>query len=73
GITAIIAFIGFLPGVAAGLAAAIALFVFRYSRIDVVKHLLTAREHQSNIERPLGEREYLYEVGEAVLILELQA
>lgn len=72
GIVVIIATIGFLPGVAAGLVAAIALFVVRYSRIDVVKHTLTAREHQSNIERPSFEADYLQEAGDSVLILELQ-
>ncbi len=72
GIVLTIAAIGFLPGVGAGLAAAIFLFVYRYSRIDVVKHLLTAREHQSNIERPLDHVEYLHEVGTSVVVLELQ-
>ncbi len=72
GIVVTIALIGFLPGVAAGLAAAIALFVYRYSRTDVVKHLLTASEHQSNIERPLDQAEYLQRVGDAVLVMELQ-
>ena len=72
GIVVIIATVGFLPGVAAGLVAAIALFVVRYSRIDVVKHSLTAKEHQSNIERSSIEAEYLHEAGDSVLILELQ-
>lgn len=71
-IVLIIATIGFLPGVAAGLFAAIVLFVVRYSQIDVVKHSLTAREHRSNIERGRAESEYLDETGDAVLILELQ-
>ncbi len=71
-IVAIIATIGFLPGVGAGLIAAIVLFVIRYSQIDVVKHSLTAREQRSNIERAAAETKYLDEVGEAVLILELQ-
>lgn len=72
GIVVIIATVGFLPGVAAGLVAAIALFVVRYSRIDVVKHSLTAREHQSNIERPGIDADYLQEAGDSVRILELQ-
>ncbi|MBT8249427.1 MAG: cyclic nucleotide-binding domain-containing protein, partial [Acidimicrobiia bacterium] len=72
GIVLIIATVGFLPGVAVGLAAAITLFVYRYSRIEVVKHSLTARDHQSNIERPLGDAEYLRSVGDQVVILELQ-
>ncbi len=72
GIVVIIAAVGFLPGVVAGLVAAIALFVVRYSRIDVVKHSLTAKAHQSNIERSGTDAEYLQEMGDSVLILELQ-
>ena len=72
GIVLIIATVGFLPGVAAGLVAAIALFVVRYSRIDVVKHSLTAREHRSNMERSEMDAGYLDEAGDSVLILELQ-
>jgi SulP family sulfate permease len=72
GIVVIIATVGFLEGVMAGLVAAIALFVVRYSRIDVVKHALTARDHQSNIERPIPDADLLRERGASVLILELQ-
>jgi len=72
GIVVIIATVGFLEGVMAGLVAAIALFVVRYSRIDVVKHALTARDHQSNIERPIPDADLLREWGASVLILELQ-
>jgi SulP family sulfate permease len=68
----IVATLGFLPGVGVGLIAAIVLFVVRYSRIDVVKHSLTGREHQSNIERPSRDTEYLQESGDSILILELQ-
>jgi SulP family sulfate permease len=71
-IVLIIATVGFLPGVGVGLLAAIVLFVVRYSRIDVVKHSLTAREHQSNIERSSRDAEYLQAAGDEVLILELQ-
>jgi SulP family sulfate permease len=71
-IVLIIATVGFLPGVGVGLIAAVILFVVRYSRIDVVKHSLTAREHQSNIERSSDDAEYLQDAGDAVLILELQ-
>ncbi|HEY6635352.1 MAG TPA: SulP family inorganic anion transporter, partial [Acidimicrobiia bacterium] len=72
GIVVIIAAIGFLPGVVAGLVAAIALFVVRYSRIDVVKHSLTAREYQSNTERSSSDVDRLQAAGDSVLILELQ-
>jgi sulfate permease, SulP family len=72
GIVLVIATVGFLPGVAAGLVAAIALFVVRYSRIDVVKHSLTGREHRSNMERSETDAALLEEAGDSVLILELQ-
>lgn len=71
-IVGVIATIGFLPGVGVGLFAAIALFVVRYSRIDVVKHALTGADHQSNIERSPDDADFLHEHGEATLILELQ-
>ena len=72
GIVGIIATVGFLPGVTVGLVAAVALFVVRYSRTDVVKHSLTASEHQSNIERPSLHAEFLEQNGDSVLVLELQ-
>ena len=71
-ILAIIATIGFLSGVAAGLLAATVLFVIRYSRIDVVKREFTGAERRSNIERSLAETDHLVGNGSAVLILELQ-
>lgn len=71
-IVGVIATIGFLPGVGVGLVAAIALFVVRYSRIDVIKHALTGGDHQSNIERAPDDAEYLHDNGRATLILELQ-
>ncbi len=71
-IVVVIAIIGFLPGVGVGLVAAVILFVVRYSRIDVVKHSLTGRDHQSNIERAEAEADYLRDHGEATFILELQ-
>lgn len=71
-IVLVIATVGFLPGVGVGLIAATGLFVFRYSRIDVIKHDLTGAEHQSNIERSAGDTEYLVAKGGATVILELQ-
>jgi len=71
-IVAVIAAVGFLPGVAVGLVAAVALFVVRYSRIDVIKHSLTGDDQQSNIERAAADAEYLQLHGGATLILELQ-
>ena len=72
GVVVVVATVGFLPGVAAGGAAAVVLFVVRYSRTDVVKHELTGRDHQSNIERPASHVAHLGQRGDAVLVLELQ-
>lgn len=72
GILLIVAFVGFLPGVASGLVAATFLFVLRYSRIDVVRRSLTGSDRQSNIERSLPESDYLRDHGSETLILELQ-
>jgi SulP family sulfate permease len=71
-ILVVIAAVGFLPGVAVGLVAAVALFVVRYSRVDVIKHTLTGEDQQSNIERAAEDAEYLHARGRATLILELQ-
>jgi SulP family sulfate permease len=71
-IVVIIAVVGFLPGVVAGLAAAISLFVYRYSQINVVKHSLTGAESQSNIERQPAQAEYLRHHGSELNALELQ-
>lgn len=72
GIVTIIATVGFLPGVGTGLLAAIVLFVVRYSKVDVVRHMLTMREQRSNIERAPAEAGYLDQVGDSIVILELQ-
>lgn len=72
GIVLIIAVVGFLPGVVVGLVLATGLFVFRYSRVDVVKHELSGADHQSNIERSVADAEFLGVAGAAIHILELQ-
>jgi SulP family sulfate permease len=67
-----IAAVGFLPGVAVGILAAVALFVVNYSRINVIKHSLTLTHRQSNFDRPLVQREMLTLKGDQAVILELQ-
>lgn len=68
----VIAVVGVLPGVAIGLGIAVALFVVRYSRIDVIKHAFSARSYASTVERPEAVRAWLRERGEQIHILELQ-
>lgn len=64
--------VGFLEGVGAGIAIAIVLFVVNYSRIDVAKDRLTGTTYQSNVERPLEQRQLIKSMGESIFILRLQ-
>ena len=71
-ILVVIATVGFLEGVAIGILAAIVFFAVNYSRVDVIKHSLTAATFQSRITRPKLHRRILRRYGSQVLILELQ-
>jgi SulP family sulfate permease len=68
----VIAMVGFLEGVAVGLAAAVALFVVNYSRINVVKHSLTGVSYRSRVTRGREQRQLLDQQGEQIQILQLQ-
>ena len=52
--------------------AAVGLFVYRYSRVDVVKHTYTAAQQSSNIERAAAATRFLQDAGSAVVVAELQ-
>ncbi len=71
-ILAVMATVGFLQGVAVGIAAAMVLFVLNYSRISVVKQVLSGAEYHSNVVRPLGHHRLLREKGDCTYILTLQ-
>lgn len=71
-IVAVIAVRGFLEGVAVGILVTVILFVVNYSRIDVVKHMLTGRNFHSRVTRGRRQRLLLEELGESILILQLQ-
>jgi SulP family sulfate permease len=71
-ILVVIASVGFLEGVAVGILAAVIFFAINYSRVEVVKHTLTAATFQSRIARPKLQKRILRRYGEQVLILELQ-
>ncbi len=70
-ILVVIETIGFLEGVAFGIAAAAILFIVSYSRIDVVRYALTGKDIRSNIERPADHRSHLIAEGEQILFLKL--
>ncbi|MDQ3781865.1 MAG: SulP family inorganic anion transporter, partial [Actinomycetota bacterium] len=71
-IVATVAVAGFLPGVALGVVAATVLFVVRYSRIPAVRTLATARDRRSNVQRSPAEETRLTEVGDRIVLAELQ-
>lgn len=70
-LTLVIVF-GMLAGVVAGLAIAVGLFVVAYSRINVVKHTLSAVTLKSRMTRSYQEQLLLREQGEQIAIFQLQ-
>jgi sulfate permease, SulP family len=64
--------VGVLPGVGLGLLVAIGLFVYDYSRTNVVRHTLSGASFRSNVDRPPFYNQYLRENADLVFILELQ-
>ena len=71
-IMASIAVLGFLPGLGIGIVVAMALFVIRYSRIDVIRHRFDGTQRRSNVARTHGETVALDEVGDELVIFELE-
>jgi len=63
---------GFLEGVGTGIAIALVLFVVNYSRIDITKDTLDGLTFQSNVERPVEQRQVLKHLGDRIFILRLQ-
>jgi SulP family sulfate permease len=72
GILVIIAAVGFLPGVAVGVIAAVAMFVVNYSRSSVVKHELDGTNFSSRVIRNPQARALLADVGQQAYYLQLQ-
>ena len=66
------ALLGFLEAVAVGLAAAVVLFVVHYSKVDVVRQVLSGASFRSRVMRSLPQRESLRLQGDATCVLQLQ-
>ncbi|MDX1450217.1 MAG: SulP family inorganic anion transporter, partial [Acidimicrobiia bacterium] len=64
--------LGFLIGIAFGLAAAVLLFAATYSRLDPIRHTFTGADRFSSLERSVPERTYLSDRGRSVQIAELE-
>lgn len=65
-------FVGFLEGVGAGIALAVLLFVFRYSRISAIQARRTLRELRSAVERSHAARAALHRDGDRVVVYHLR-
>ena len=71
-ILGIVGTLGFLQGVVVGIFVAVVLFVVNYSRINVIKHLLSGSTYQSHVERAVPDQRILQQHGEQIEILTLQ-
>ena len=68
----IVATLGFLQGIGAGIVIAVILFVINYSRLEFVKDTLSGANYRSNMERPIEHRRVLEEKAGQIHILRLQ-
>ena len=71
-ILVIVAAVGFLQGVGAGIVIAAVLFAVNYSRVDFVKDTLTGITYHSSVERPHEHQQLLRDTGGQIHILRLQ-
>ncbi len=68
----IIAVVGFLQGIIAGILIAAILFVISYSRINAIKTILDGSIYRSKVDRPRLHRDILQRKGTEIYILRLQ-
>ena len=71
-ILVVIATIGFLEGIVIGLLMSIALFVIKYSKVEVIKYELSGKTYSSNVDRSDQMKKILEENGDKIFILPLQ-
>jgi SulP family sulfate permease len=63
---------GFLPGVVAGIFITCAVFIVRYTRLDVVKFSATGENLRSNVVRPIYQQKWLATQGHDIQVFKLQ-
>jgi SulP family sulfate permease len=71
-ILVVIATVGFLEGIVIGLLMSIALFVIKYSKVEVIKYELSGKTYSSNVGRSDQMKKILEENGDKIFILPLQ-
>ncbi len=64
--------VGYLQGIAVGIVAGASIFVFNYSRVDVIKHALSGINYHSNVERDGESQKILIEQGDRICLLVLE-
>ena len=67
-IAGIIIMAGFLPGVGAGILIAVADFLIKYSKLNVIKAELSGRYYRSDVERSLRADNILREAGRGLYV-----
>ena len=72
GIVLIVEFFGFLEGVAIGIIASVAIFVFRYSTINIIKNVQDGTHIRSSKDRTITDQRVLDYHAEKLLALQLQ-
>jgi SulP family sulfate permease len=68
----VIAGVGFIEGVLAGLLAALLLFVLNYSKTSVIRHELFGDQIHSTVERNYDDERYLRKHGRRLYVLKLR-
>lgn len=68
----VIAVFGFLEGVGAGILVAVIIFVYNYSRVNVIKQTLSGVHYHSNVDRAPQQQRMLSDKGNGLHILKLQ-
>jgi len=70
-IVLIVEFVGFLQGIGIGIVISVAIFVFRYSSINIIKNVFDGAKLRSNKDRPITDQRLLDYNKECSLILQL--
>eukprot|EP00742_Colponemidia_sp_Colp-10_P005478 GILJ01005853.1.p1 GENE.GILJ01005853.1~~GILJ01005853.1.p1 ORF type:complete len:736 (-),score=74.78 GILJ01005853.1:355-2562(-) len=68
----VIALVSFLPGLIAGMIIAVSSFAWRYSRVGIIKHVLTGADHPSSFVHHFYEQKVLEEKADQVFMLILR-
>ncbi len=63
---------GFAIGIVAGIVAAVLIFVYQSSQVDIIRHQVSGRDYQSRVDGAPRRDDLLKKHGDAILIVKLQ-